>query len=272
MAKAAVLGNPISHSMSPVLHRAAYQALGLPHSYEAIEISERQLTEFVQSLDETWLGLSLTMPLKEVAFQIATTVDETAQLSGAINTLVLGDSIWAYNTDVFGIVDSLTEFGIASPQSAVIFGAGATARSAVVALAQLGVADVKVVARNSIKAEALQTIGSKLAIQVATCTLKESEWLKADVVINTTPKGAIDEIASEVTSPSGTLLDVVYDPWPTLLAAAWGVQGGQILSGLSMLLHQAVHQVTLMTGEVGPLEPMRSALNVELLNRGLTTI
>ena len=94
----------------------------------------------------------------------------------------------------------------------------------------------------------------------------------ADVVINTTPRGAMDDIAHEVISPTGTLLDVVYDPWPTLLAAAWGVQGGQILSGLSMLLHQAVHQVTLMTSHVGPLEPMRSALNLELLNRGLTTI
>ncbi len=272
MSKAAVLGSPISHSLSPVLHRAAYEALGLPHTYEAIEIDESQLAEFVQSLDENWLGLSLTMPLKELAFQVAHTIDETARLSGSINTLIFADQISAHNTDVLGIMDSLTEFGISSPRSAVILGAGATARSALLALANLGVTEVEVVARNSAKVNTLQSVGDSIGIQVQSRPLDESSWLTADVVINTTPRGAMDDIANEVISPTGTLLDVVYDPWPTLLAAAWGVQGGQILSGLSMLLHQAVHQVTLMTSHVGPLEPMRSALNLELLNRGLTTI
>ncbi|MEI6109044.1 MAG: shikimate dehydrogenase, partial [Actinomycetes bacterium] len=135
MSKAAVLGSPISHSLSPVLHRAAYEALGLPHTYEAIEIDESQLAEFVKSLDENWLGLSLTMPLKEVAFQVAHTIDETARLSGSINTLIFADQISAHNTDVLGIMDSLTEFGIGSPRSAIMLGAGATARSALLALA-----------------------------------------------------------------------------------------------------------------------------------------
>jgi shikimate dehydrogenase len=254
------------------LHRAAYQALGLTHTYQAIEIAEAQLPEFVLSRDADWLGFSLTMPLKEVAFQVADVVDQTAAQTGSINTLVLGEQVHAFNTDVQGIVDSLNEFGVVGPRTAVILGAGATARSALVALAKLGVTDIRVVARNATKVTSLQAIADDLAINFSHVSLIESGWLTADVVVNTTPANAMDEIAAEVTSPTGTLLDVVYNPWPSLLAASWGVQGGRILSGLSMLLHQAAHQVTLMTGQVGPVEPMRAALNQELLDRGLATI
>jgi shikimate dehydrogenase len=270
--KAAVLGSPIAHSLSPVLHRAAYQALGLDHTFEAVEVTEVQFSDFVRSLDSSWFGLSLTMPLKEIAFDVADTVDEVARQAGAINTLVLGDTISAYNTDVAGIVDSFLEFGVSAPKSAVILGAGATARSALVAFSELGVKEVNVVARNQTKANHLIELGRSLQIEVAHKEISSSGWLDAPVVINTTPKGAMDEIAMEVERPKGTLLDVVYDPWPTLLAASWGVQGGQILSGLTMLLHQAAHGVELMTGQPGPVEAMRAGLNEELLSRGLATI
>ena len=270
--RAAVLGSPISHSLSPVLHRAAYESLGLAHQYEAIEVTEAELVSFVRNLDDSWMGLSLTMPLKEVAFDVADTVDEIAVQAGAINTLVLGESISAFNTDVLGIFDSFAEHGVKNPQSAVIFGAGATARSSLVAFAKMNVGEVKVVARNSEKAEALVAQGKALGILVEHSELSNSGWLTSDLVINTTPKNVMDEIAVDVENPVGVLLDVIYDPWPTLLAAAWGVQGGQIVSGLSMLLHQAVHAVELMTGLPGPVEAMREGLNRELLARGLTTI
>ena len=270
--KAAVLGSPISHSLSPVLHRAAYRALGLPHTFEAIEVDEASLVDFVRGLDSNWLGLSLTMPLKEVAFQIADEVSQVAVKAGAINTLVMGEKISAHNTDVIGIVDSLNEFGVSDPKSAVILGAGATARSALVAFAEMKIDEVSVVARNSEKASALRMLGESLGVAVNHSDLDESEWLTADVVVNTTPKNAMDNIAEFVDSPQGILLDVIYDPWPTLLAASWGVQGGKIVSGISMLLHQAVHAVELMTGQPGPVDEMRAGLNEELLKRGLATI
>jgi shikimate dehydrogenase len=270
--KAAVLGSPVSHSLSPVLHNAAYRTLGLDHTYSAIETTKSELGIFLDVVNEEWLGVSLTMPLKEVAFNFADTCDELAELTGAINTLVFGDRVKAFNTDVLGLVDALSEAGSAKVSSAVIFGSGATARSALVALQLLGAQEVSCIARNETDVERMAGIARQIDVDFSHVQLGESGWLQADVVVNTTPVGVLDEIAREVISPKGLLLDVVYNPWPTQLAASWAVTGGTIVSGLSMLLHQAGHQVTLMTGKPAPVAQMREALNAELLTRGLSTI
>lgn len=270
--KAAVLGSPVSHSLSPVLHNAAYRALGLDHSYSAIETAESELGSFLKSVDSNWLGVSLTMPLKEVAFDYADTCDELATLTGAINTLVFGTEVSAFNTDVLGIVDALAEAGSQQISSGVIFGSGATARSTLVALQRIGATDVNCVARNISDIERMAKVADKVGVSFNHTSVSDSAWLTADVVVNTTPVGAIDEIAREVYAPKGLLLDVVYNPWPTQLAASWAVTGGTVVSGLSMLLHQAGHQVTLMTGKPAPVAQMRDALNAELLARGLSTI
>ena len=270
--RAAVLGSPVSHSLSPTLHNAAYQALTLDHTYSAIETPKSQLGIFLAAVDESWLGVSLTMPLKEVAFDFANTCDELASLTGAINTLVFGSQIKAYNTDVLGIVDALIEAGSDHVETAVIFGSGATARSSMVAVQKLGAQYVACVARNFSDVERMANLATEIGIKFSHTELNDSRWLSADVVINTTPVGAIDEIAREVYSPKGLLLDVVYDPWPTQFASSWAVTGGRVISGLSMLLHQAGHQVTLMTGKPAPVLQMREALNAELLVRGLSTI
>lgn len=270
--KAAVLGNPVLHSLSPVLHNAAYLALGLDHTYSAIEIAEPELGNFLNSIDASWLGVSLTMPLKEVAFDFAESCDELAKVTGAINTLVFGNQVQAYNTDVLGIVDSLTEAGSSQIETAVIFGSGATARSTLVAVGKLGATDVSCVARNADDVKRMASVAAEIGVNFNHASLGDSDWLLADVVINTTPVGVMDEVARETYSPKGLLLDVVYNPWPTQLAASWAVTGGTIVSGLSMLLHQAGHQVTLMTGRPAPIVQMREALNVELLARGLSAI
>lgn len=270
--KAAVLGSPISHSLSPILHNSAYRALGLTHTYSAIEVSEQDFPVFISNLQEDWLGVSLTMPLKEVAFQVATSTDLVADQTGVINTLVFSNGVAGYNTDVAGIVDALTEHGVTRATSGLIFGAGATARSALVALHKLGITRVECIARNNAAVAVLKTLGESLKIEFSHVDLEASQWLRSDVVINTTPVGSLNEVAAQVWQPKGILLDVVYDPWPTQLAAAWGVTGGSIISGLSMLLHQAAHQVSLMTASPAPITQMRTALNEELLARGLTTI
>lgn len=270
--KAAVLGSPVAHSLSPVLHAAAYSALELDHTYTAIEVKEIELGNFLTDLDKDWLGVSLTMPLKEVAFDFVDTRDDLAAVTGAINTLVFKSGVQAFNTDVLGIVDALTEAEVSQISSAVIFGSGATARSALVALQRIGASTVNCVARNLFDIERMASIATEIGVQFENTAIHDSDWMTADVVINTTPLGALDEVARDVLSPSGLLLDVVYNPWPTQLAASWAVTGGSIVSGLSMLLHQAGHQITLMTGEQAPITHMRIALNNELLSRGLSTI
>ena len=270
--RAAVLGSPVAHSLSPVLHNAAYRALELDHTYSTVETTESELGSFLESVDESWLGVSLTMPLKEVAFKFAKSCDELAISTGAINTLVFGSEIRAYNTDVLGIVDALTEAGSDHVETAVIFGSGATARSTMVAVQKLGAQDVACVARNLGDVERMASLATEIGIKFSHVELSESRWMLADVVVNTTPIGVMDESAREVFSPTGLLLDVVYNPWPSQLAASWSVTGGSIVSGLAMLLHQAGHQVTLMTGQQAPIVQMREALNVELLARGLSAI
>lgn len=270
--KAAVLGKPISHSLSPVLHNAAYKALGINHEYSAIEVSKEELGNFLADLDSDWLGVSLTMPLKEVAFDFADSVDHIAKMSGTVNTFVFREGIQAFNTDVIGIVDAVSEFGLGDISTGVIFGSGATARSALIALGQLGARRVNCVARNQDDIVKMAGLAILIGVEFACTDLEESDWLTADVVVNTTPAGVLDDVAREVFSPSGLLLDVIYNPWPTQLAASWAITGGSIVSGLSMLLHQAGHQVLLMTGEPAPIPQMREALNLELLSRGLSTI
>ena len=270
--KAAVLGSPVGHSLSPILHNAAYQALELDHTYCAIETTESELGKFLDKVDSSWLGVSLTMPLKEVAFDFAEVCDELALRTGAINTLVFGNKIQASNTDVLGLVDAIGETQAKDVTTGVIIGSGATARSALVALHKLGASHVNCVARNEPDIERLSNLASELGVSFQRQVLANSNWLTAEVVINTTPMGVMDADAREVSAPIGLLLDVVYNPWPTQLAASWAVNGGTIVSGLSMLLHQAGHQVTLMTGQPAPLMQMREALNAELLARGLSTI
>lgn len=270
--KAAVLGSPVSHSLSPVLHNAAYAALELNNTYEAIETIQSELGSFLAGVDGDWLGVSLTMPLKEVAFDFADTCDDLSKVTGAINTLVFRDGIRAFNTDVLGIIDALTEAGVEKVGTAVIFGSGATARSSIAAFHKRGAKEVSCVARNISDVKRMATMATELGLNFTHAQLDDSGWLHADVVVNTTPVGVMDNSAREVISPKGLLLDVVYNPWPTQLAASWSVNGGVIVSGLSMLLHQAGHQVSLMTGKQAPLAQMREALNVELLSRGLSAI
>lgn len=267
---AAVLGSPIAHSLSPVLHRAAYAALGLTQwRYAAHEVDEQAFLPFVAGLDETWRGLSLTMPLKEVAFDVAADVSPTALATGAVNTLVRRETgEWdAHNTDVHGIVSALVgarELVEAAP--ATVLGSGATARSAIAALAQLGATGVHLAVRAAARPATLR-MAADLGVAVEEVPL--ADWAGAaagpggsvGLVVSTLPTGA-GAAAAEVLEGrrlSGTLLDVVYADWPTPLARAGAAAGLDVVSGLDMLVHQAGEQVRLMTGREAPLEAMFAA-------------
>ena len=266
---AAVLGSPIAHSLSPLLHRAAYRALGLGEwRYAAHEVTEETFLPFVAGLDETWRGLSLTMPLKEVAFDVAAEVSPTALATGAVNTLVRRETgEWdAHNTDVHGVVAALA--AVPHAQSATVLGSGATARSVVAALAQLGVRRVRLAVRSAARPATLR-LAADLGVAVEAVPLagwadaadRPGEGGEAALVVSTLPTGAGSAAARALAGRrlSGTLLDVVYADWPTPLAQAASEAGLHVVSGLDMLVHQAGEQVRLMTGHEAPIEAMFAA-------------
>jgi len=255
--RAAVLGSPVRHSLSPVLHAAAYRALGLDDwAYTAVECDEDGLRGFLDGLGAEWAGLSLTMPLKRVALEVADTVGPVAAAVGAANTLLLDGRRHAENTDVAGIAAALRSAGVSRVDGAVVLGAGGTAQAAIAALAELGCAEPVVLVRDASRAGELRAAAERLGVRPEVGTLPDRDLPEAEVVVSALPAGAADGLRSR----AGTVLDVIYAPWPTRFAAAAEGAGCRTVGGLEVLLHQAVAQVELMTGRRPPVDAMRSAL------------
>ena len=264
--RAAVLGSPITHSLSPALHRAGYLAAGLTGwEYDAHEVESDGLAEFVGGLGPQWRGLSLTMPLKQVAAEVATSVDAVARRTAAVNTLVRrDDGGWdATNTDVVGLVRALAPHLPTAPARALVLGAGATARSAVVALAELGVTTLTVRARDTSRAADLLAWALDLGAGIRNGSVAGlGPWVttRDDVVVSTLPGSAGEVAAAGVPAAHpGVLLDVVYAGWPTPIARAASGAGMTVVSGLDMLVHQAAEQFRLFTGHAAPVEAMAAA-------------
>lgn len=240
----AVLGSPIAHSLSPAIHRAAYGVLGLEWTYDAIEQTEASVHGFLDSRDRSWRGLSLTMPLKRAVLPRLTSRDELVDVVGAANTvLITDDGLHGANTDVHGIVAAFAEAGIAHVDRAAILGSGATAASMLVALTRMGATDVSVHARTPAKAEPLVALGGRVGARVRVVDLAEPVR-DVDVLASTLPGDA----GAALDLPTGLrrsvpLFDVTYAPWPTTLAARWYDDGGTVVPGIDMLLHQAVGQL-----------------------------
>jgi shikimate dehydrogenase len=256
--RAAVLGRPIAHSLSPALHRAAYTALGLPWTYDAVELGPDDLGRFLDGLDRSWAGLSLTMPLKQAVLPLLDEVSDLARDVAAANTVVLaGGRRAGHNTDVHGIVAALAEAGVTSARHAVVLGGGATARSAIAALRQLGERTPTLVVRS----EPTDTLAAAARLGVAPRVASYAPEVLdgCDLLVSTLPAGAADRFAPACARVP-VVLDVVYDPWPTALASAVACAGGVVVDGATMLLHQAARQVELMTGRPAPLEAMRASL------------
>ncbi len=298
--RAAVLGDPIAHSLSPVLHNAAYEALGLSDwHYDRARVSEDSLVEFLHGLDDSWRGLSLTMPLKRTIIPFGEPADRWVKLLGVSNTAVFDWSkpnsadthmpaITLHNTDVHGIVGALTDARNTTDDlptqsdayTALVIGNGNTARSAVAALSSMGVRHIDVAARHEAKTAPLVELGGQLDVTVASIPL-ESVAERAThygFAISTLPAHAADSIAVSLAADHrpagearlGTLLDVIYDPRPTQLMQTWKELGGTSVGGQEMLLRQAVPQVAFMTGrdvqdvQSQAFEAMRTALYAAL--------
>ena len=265
--RAGVLGRPIAHSLSPVLHRAAYASLGLDDwRYDAYEVGDDQaLRAFIAECDDSWAGLSLTMPLKRLVQPLLVEVSDVAAATGSVNTVVFtpagpaGD-----NTDVVGLERALGEVGVERATQAVVLGGGATAASAAASLARLGCSEPLVVVRSPERARQVVAAGEACGVDVRLASWDDAPTAlaRAEVVVSTVPAGGQDAVVAAVGAAagvSGVLLDVTYDPWPTPAAAAWQRRGGTAVGGFGMLLHQAVEQVRLMTGRRPDVEAMRDA-------------
>jgi shikimate dehydrogenase len=268
--QAAVLGSPVAHSLSPVLHRAAYAALGLDGwTYTAIECDEAGLPGVLGM--PGWTGLSLTMPLKRAVLPLLDRTEPLAVEVGGANTVVFerGERL-GYNTDVPGMVAALAEAGVTAPGRATVLGAGATACAALAALRETGLRTVTVLVRDQARAGDLREAASRLGMTVELAPFG-TDVRGGDLLISTVPAGAADFHAERGGFPRpgpAAVLDVVYHPWPTPLAQAASQSGAVVVSGFDLLLHQAARQVELMTGiKPAPLEEMRAAGQAELARR-----
>ncbi len=274
--KAAVLGSPIAHSLSPVLHRAAYQALGLTGwTYQAIECDEAGLPAVLAGCGPDWAGLSLTMPLKRAVLALLDRIEPLAAEVGAANTVVLREGLrHGHNTDVPGMIAALAEAaGAAAPAPAavLILGGGATACSALAAARALGAGAATVAVRDPARAGGLLAAADRLGMKVILTPFDDPPYHALDLLISTVPAAAAgpwaQRIADRALVPQ-CLLDVSYHPWPTPLSAAAQQAGLAVAGGFALLLHQAAGQVELMTGLPAPLEAMRAAGLAALASRG----
>jgi shikimate dehydrogenase len=269
--RCAVLGTPIRHSLSPVLHRAAYDELGLDWSYEAVEVGSDGLAPFLDSLDPSWRGLSLTMPLKRTVVPLLDEVTDSVRLAGAANTVVLEDGRrLGDNTDVPGAAAALAERWDGPVDRAVVLGGGATAASVLLSLAGLGCRSAMLLVREP--ARAAETLAAvrrhprppELRVE----RLGAAPTEEVDVLVSTVPAAAQGEEALRLARAAGVVFEVRYDPWPTPLAAAAAAAGQPLVGGLDLLVHQAVVQVELMTGAgSAPLAAMRAAGEAALAAR-----
>lgn len=256
-----MLGKPIAHSKSPLLHLAAYRALGLDGwTYDRIECDADELPAVVGGFGPDWVGVSVTMPGKFAALRFADERTPRAELLGAANTLVRTPRGWrADNTDVDGVAGAV---GTVTGR-ALVCGSGGTAPAALMGLAHAGAAAVTVVARDPDKAARLVDLGARLGVPTQFCGLDDAALARqvadAQVLVSTVPADVGARYADTLAAVP-VLLDAVYDPWPTPLAAAVAAAGGRVISGLQMLLHQAFAQVEQFTGLPAPRGAMSAAL------------
>lgn len=257
---AGVVGHPISHSLSPALHTAAYRALGRDMDYRAVDIMEGHLGPYVDQLraDPLWCGLSVTMPLKAEAAVICDEVNSLGAAVGVVNTVFPGSggALIGENTDVFGIVGALQAADdLPACPTVAVLGGGATAASAVAAAQVLGADGVDVwvrsIARSRTVIEAAERLGVKIELRPWG---EATEYMAGyDVVMATLPPHGCDELAAAFAAARGrivhgVLLDVAYHPWPSVIAKAWEKAGGVVAPGLDMLIFQALNQIALFTG------------------------
>jgi shikimate dehydrogenase len=262
---AAVLGSPVTQSLSPAIHNAAFEQMSKPWRYVAIDVDAEYFAEEVfASRDAGMLGLSITMPHKDAAYSLVQHRDEIAQRSGSVNTIVFDDSgtLRGANTDGDGCCDALVRGGATIEGSrAVVLGAGGTARAVVAALGLRGAADISIVNRTQSRASEASECADVARVG------SESDIADATLLVNTTSVGMgtfESPVSASFLHSSLTVLDAVYHPLETAFIAQAREAGARTVDGLWMLICQAVRQEELWGGMPPDPQVMRSAALSEL--------
>lgn len=255
MIRAAVLGSPIAHSLSPKIHTKAFEILGVSGEYQAIEVDEKAFPTFFEENSEgSWNGFSFTMPLKEIVLQASNQVDDRAKRINSANTLYrLGDGWAVTSTDYLAFENLLS---VDANASVAIIGGGGTARAAIGSL-NSKLKSVDVFLRNPTRLQAMSTAAPD--IKVNQCEM-DTALDSYDLIIQTTPSGAFDKYAANLNKTSGSLLECLYKPWPTPLASRFAELGGTVISGKELLVEQALFQIELFTQMKIDFAQMRQAL------------
>ncbi len=268
--RCAVLGHPIEHSLSPILHRAAYAELGLDWTFDRVDVTEDRLAGWVSAAGREWRGLALTMPLKRAVLPLLDTADDRVRLLGAANTLLWDDdgSRRGANTDVPGLCAALTAEGplpAGQEGRVTVLGGGATAASAVLALAELGVTAVTLRVRDAGRADHTRATAGRCGVALQVCPL-EAPWPEpSEVVVSTVPSSVAAAVLPDDAwvppghKPRAVVADVRYDPWPSPLLARAHATGARTVTGIDLLVQQAAVQVQLMTGRAVPVSLLRAA-------------
>ena len=257
MISGAVLGYPVSHSLSPLLHRSIFTHLEIPISYQAIEVSSGGLQKFLER-EKNFDYFSLTMPLKEEALSLALEIDPLVHKIQSANTLIKREEKWSlYSTDGIGFLKALESSGYRKFSSVLVLGAGGTARAVVGALDDVA-EKISVLGRTSSRSAVLEAAVTKAEFSYLRWS-DTPDFSGYDLIVNTTPAGAADVLANSInnslTQSSSTqvtdralLFDVIYKPWPTVLASRWLDSGGTVINGSEMLLYQGIAQAELVLG------------------------
>jgi len=267
MMRCAIVGHPVAHSLSPTLHGAAYAELGLDWTFDRVDVPEGGLPAFVQGLDASWRGLAVTMPHKAAAAALGRP-DQAVKRLGVGNTLLFENGeVLVHNTDVSGFVRALEYRRVDDVADAVVLGAGATARAALMALNNLGVTRITAQVRDESRAADWLRLADDLGLQADVETLGTPH--AADLVLSTLPSHAADEWADALVDGAQAVFDVSYDPWPTALTATAAAAGLPVVTGLDLLAGQAVQQIDLMAGDTVDMATLLAAGEAELRRRAV---
>jgi len=265
--RCAVVGHPVGHSLSPALHQAAYDALGLDWTFDRVDVPEGGLATFVGALDASWRGLAVTMPHKSAAAALGRP-DQAVRRLGVANTILLGpDDVRVHNTDVAGFLQALAYRRIDDVTEAVVLGAGGTARAALVALRNMGAARVTAQVRDPAAPRAVEWLRLADALGMPASVEPLGTAHPCDLAISTLPAHAADACAAALVDVSGAVLDASYDPWPTLLTATAAAANLPVATGLDLLAGQAIQQIDLMVGDTVDFELLLDAGVAELRRR-----
>ena len=265
MHRVAVVGHPAAHSLTPALYSAAFAELGLDWQCDAIDVPEGGLPDFVAGLGPEWAGLAVTMPHKPAA-AILGRPDALVKRLGVANTLVFADAgPLAYNTDVAGFVQALQYRRLDDMADAVVLGAGATARAALMALDNLGVGTVTAQVRDVSRAGQWLGLAAELGVVAAVEPLGTAH--DTDLVISTLPGLAAGDWCDGAVAMAQAVFDASYNPWPTPLMVAAVAGGRPVVTGLDLLAGQAIFQLDLIAGDSVDFETLYRAGKQELARR-----